>query len=139
MLDPQALAADGHRQPPAGGETLRRAGYTLSVTNTDPVKTMYFPKFDWPRIDNPKLMFPLTPANLADAEQREKAGQKGQAEGGGRHGVGEVGTAQGSTGCEARCSVPRWFARARQVIFHALASRAPFRPILFSARIAPRG
>ncbi len=37
-----------------------RSGYTLSLTNTaDPVKTMYFPKFDWPRILNPKITFPL--------------------------------------------------------------------------------
>ncbi|HWW60681.1 MAG TPA: aminotransferase class III-fold pyridoxal phosphate-dependent enzyme, partial [Thermoanaerobaculia bacterium] len=35
-----------------------RTGYTLSLTNTDPRKTQYFPKFDWPRIDNPKLRFP---------------------------------------------------------------------------------
>jgi len=38
-----------------------RTGYTLSLTNTaDPRKTMYFPKFDWPRFDNPKLSFPVT-------------------------------------------------------------------------------
>ena len=37
-----------------------RSGYTLSLTNTsDPRKTMYFPKFDWPRITNPKITFPL--------------------------------------------------------------------------------
>ncbi len=37
-----------------------RTGYTLSLTNTaDPRKTQYFPKFDWPRIDNPKVTFPL--------------------------------------------------------------------------------
>ncbi|HEX7152517.1 MAG TPA: L-lysine 6-transaminase [Thermoanaerobaculia bacterium] len=51
-----------------------RSGYTLSLTNTaDPRKTQYFPKFDWPRIENPKLTFPLTPENLADAERREQA------------------------------------------------------------------
>ncbi|HEX2059804.1 MAG TPA: L-lysine 6-transaminase, partial [Thermoanaerobaculia bacterium] len=51
-----------------------RTGYTLSLTNTaDPRKTQYFPKFDWPRIDNPKLRFPLNEENLADAERREKA------------------------------------------------------------------
>jgi L-lysine 6-transaminase len=39
-----------------------RSGYTLSLTNTaDPRKTMYFPKFAWPRIVNPKLTFPVTP------------------------------------------------------------------------------
>lgn len=37
-----------------------RTGYSLSMTNTaDPRKIMYFPKFDWPRIDNPKLRFPV--------------------------------------------------------------------------------
>ncbi|MCY1451828.1 putative L-lysine-epsilon aminotransferase [compost metagenome] len=38
-----------------------RSGYTLSLTNTkDPRKYMYFPKFNWPRITNPKLTFPVT-------------------------------------------------------------------------------
>lgn len=36
-----------------------RSGYTLSLTNTLPVKTQYFPKFDWPRVLNPKLRFPV--------------------------------------------------------------------------------
>ncbi|NIM20727.1 MAG: L-lysine 6-transaminase [Candidatus Latescibacteria bacterium] len=36
-----------------------RTGYTLSLTNTNPVKTDYYPKFDWPRITNPKITFPL--------------------------------------------------------------------------------
>ncbi len=37
-----------------------RTGYTLSLTNTaDPRKTQYFPKFDWPRVDNPAVVFPL--------------------------------------------------------------------------------
>lgn len=50
-----------------------RSGYTLSLTNTaDPRKTQYFPKFDWPRIDNPKLTFPMTGASSDDAERREK-------------------------------------------------------------------
>ena len=40
-----------------------RTGYSLSMTNTaDPRKTMYFPKFDWPRIVNPKITFPLEEA-----------------------------------------------------------------------------
>ena len=39
-----------------------RSGYALSLTNSaDPRKTKYFPKFDWPRIINPKLRFPITP------------------------------------------------------------------------------
>jgi L-lysine 6-transaminase len=36
-----------------------RTGYTMSLTNTDPTKTDYFPKFDWPRIENPKVTFPI--------------------------------------------------------------------------------
>jgi L-lysine 6-transaminase len=41
-----------------------RAGYTLSVTNTDPAKTLHFPKFDWPRIPSPVARFPLQGKNL---------------------------------------------------------------------------
>ena len=48
-----------------------RTGYTLSLTNTDPKKTQYFPKFDWPRIDNPKIGFPATEESLRDAAKRE--------------------------------------------------------------------
>ncbi len=48
-----------------------RSGYTMSVTNTDPVKVAHFPKFDWPRVENPKLTFPLTDENLKRAEQAE--------------------------------------------------------------------
>jgi L-lysine 6-transaminase len=50
-----------------------RSGYTLSLTNTLPVKTDYFPKFDWPRVRNPKLRFPVDAAELervAGEEQR---------------------------------------------------------------------
>ncbi len=36
-----------------------RSGYTLSLTNTDPNKVKYFPKFNWPRIINPKVKFPI--------------------------------------------------------------------------------
>ncbi|MEJ2103621.1 MAG: aminotransferase class III-fold pyridoxal phosphate-dependent enzyme, partial [Ignavibacteriaceae bacterium] len=36
-----------------------RSGYTMSLTNTDPNKIQYFPKFNWPRILNPKITFPL--------------------------------------------------------------------------------
>jgi len=51
-----------------------RTGYTLSLTNTaDPVKTQYFPKFDWPRIDNPKIHFPANAESLGNAARREKA------------------------------------------------------------------
>jgi L-lysine 6-transaminase len=36
-----------------------RSGYTMSLTNTDANKVKYFPKFNWPRIINPKITFPL--------------------------------------------------------------------------------
>jgi L-lysine 6-transaminase len=37
-----------------------RTGYTMSLTNVyDQRKTKYFTKFDWPRITNPKITFPL--------------------------------------------------------------------------------
>jgi len=49
-----------------------RSGYTLSLTNTaDPRKTIYFPKFDWPRVVNPKLTFPLTPEGLEKVIAKE--------------------------------------------------------------------
>jgi len=50
-----------------------RTGYTMSLTNTDPRKTDLFPKFKWPRIENPGLRFPVTPEverDTAAAEQR---------------------------------------------------------------------
>ncbi len=49
-----------------------RSGYTLSVTNTDPAKTRDFPRFDWPRVDNPKLAFPLDAARLAAVVEAER-------------------------------------------------------------------
>lgn len=50
-----------------------RTGYTLSLTNTkDPRKYMYFPKFNWPRITNPKLTFPLTEESVAATVELEK-------------------------------------------------------------------
>jgi len=49
-----------------------RSGYTMSLTNTDPNKVMYFPKFDWPRIVNPKLSFPLTEENIEETIKLEK-------------------------------------------------------------------
>lgn len=48
-----------------------RSGYTLSVTNTDRTKTDAFPKFDWPRITNPKLEFPVTPEVTARVGELE--------------------------------------------------------------------
>lgn len=51
-----------------------RLGYSVSLTNTaDPRKYMYYPRFlDWPRIENPKLRFPLTPENMASVEEAER-------------------------------------------------------------------
>lgn len=49
-----------------------RTGYTLSLTNTDPVKTKYFPKFHWPRIHNPAMKFPLTEENLSFVRHEEE-------------------------------------------------------------------
>ncbi|MDZ7377260.1 MAG: aminotransferase class III-fold pyridoxal phosphate-dependent enzyme, partial [candidate division KSB1 bacterium] len=50
-----------------------RSGYTLSLTNTaDPRKTMYFPKFNWPRVLNPKITFPLNEENLRRVEKAEQ-------------------------------------------------------------------
>lgn len=34
-----------------------RSGYTLSLTNTKPVKTKWFAKFDWPRVSIPYIDF----------------------------------------------------------------------------------
>ena len=48
-----------------------RSGYTLSLTDSpDPRKTMYFPKFDWPRVSNPKITFPINEAEVEAAEKR---------------------------------------------------------------------
>jgi L-lysine 6-transaminase len=44
-----------------------RSGYTMSLTNTDPVKTARFPTFDWPRIDNPYVR-----AGVCEAEQHDR-------------------------------------------------------------------
>ena len=49
-----------------------RSGYTLSMTNTaDPRKYEYFPRFDWPRIPNPKLRFPTDEAEIERVKKEE--------------------------------------------------------------------
>ncbi|MGV9534748.1 L-lysine 6-transaminase [Streptosporangium sandarakinum] len=60
------------RSPGLGARVLHltrafhgRSGYTLSLTNTDPVKTDRFPQFDWPRIDVPAV-------HLGDVEAAEE-------------------------------------------------------------------
>ncbi len=52
-----------------------RSGYTMSLTNTDPQKVKWFPKFDWPRVENPKIVFPLADhlTEVEAAEQRSLA------------------------------------------------------------------
>jgi len=52
-----------------------RSGYTLSLTNTDPLKTLYFPQFNWPRIMNPVLFFEkgeITASELERIQKEEK-------------------------------------------------------------------
>ncbi|MBS1500699.1 MAG: L-lysine 6-transaminase [Bacteroidetes bacterium] len=48
-----------------------RSGYTLSLTNTLPVKTKWFAKFDWPRVSLPKIVFPYSDASHEDLLRRE--------------------------------------------------------------------
>lgn len=49
-----------------------RSGYTLSLTNTLPVKTKWYAKFDWPRVSFPAIKFPQTEAANADLLKREE-------------------------------------------------------------------
>jgi L-lysine 6-transaminase len=48
-----------------------RSGYTLSLTNTLPVKTKWYAKFDWPRVSHPTMFFPYSDANHEDLLRRE--------------------------------------------------------------------
>ncbi len=48
-----------------------RSGYTLSMTNTLPDKIRYFPKFTWPRVSNPKVVFPIE-EHLGDIVSSER-------------------------------------------------------------------
>ena len=51
-----------------------RSGYTMTLTNTsDPRKTMYYPKFDWFKVDNPHLSFPLDDDLLEDVIKKENS------------------------------------------------------------------
>lgn len=50
-----------------------RSGYTLTMTNTFyRHKVQYFPKLDWIKAPNPKIIFPLNAENLADVQKREQ-------------------------------------------------------------------
>ena len=54
-----------------------RSGYTMSLTNTDPVKTDLFAKFDWPRVSTPNIDFSLPEAErAADVIVREKKSEQ---------------------------------------------------------------
>lgn len=66
------------RDPALGTKVLHltqafhgRSGYTMSLTNTDPRKTDRFPKFAWPRIETPRVIFPLE-QHLAEVEEAEQ-------------------------------------------------------------------
>lgn len=50
-----------------------RTGYTMSLTNTDPVKTARFPAFDWPRIDAPARTHPLAEHAHANRAAEDRA------------------------------------------------------------------
>lgn len=49
-----------------------RSGYTMSLTNTEPNKVAYFPKFPWPRVISPAQRYPLTNDNVLLTEADEK-------------------------------------------------------------------
>ena len=49
-----------------------RSGYTLSLTNSKPVQTDLFTKFNWPRVDNPKITFPVSEASLKELVVKEQ-------------------------------------------------------------------
>ena len=67
----RGVAAAGHRIIHFREAFHGRSGYTMSLTNTDPLKVQYFPKFDWPRVSNPKIVWPLEGANLAAVQAAE--------------------------------------------------------------------
>jgi len=48
-----------------------RSGYTLSVTNTVPDKIELFPKFNWPRVHNPAIVFDLEGGIANDIQAEE--------------------------------------------------------------------
>ena len=58
-----------------------RTGYALSLTNTEPMKVAYFPKFDWPRIESP--MNPLSRGGAARRDRGRRGPRRGRDRGGG--------------------------------------------------------
>lgn len=74
LVDPSSDAQLGTKVLHFRNAFHGRSGYTLSLTNgASRQKTMYFPKFDWPRVSTPALRFPATGANLEATEQAEQA------------------------------------------------------------------
>ena len=50
-----------------------RTGYTMSLTDSpDPRKVMHFPKFDWPKVTNPSIKFPMNDINQDNVNNLEK-------------------------------------------------------------------
>jgi len=50
-----------------------RTGYTMSLTDSPDVrKVQYFPKFDWPRITNPSITFPMNDDRIEDLIKSEE-------------------------------------------------------------------
>lgn len=49
-----------------------RTGYTMSLTNTQPDKTKWFAKFDWPRVSTPVVSYPVTDENYEELLKREQ-------------------------------------------------------------------
>ena len=50
-----------------------RGGYTMSLTNTGPIKINHFPKFKWTRILNPKVTFPMDVEHVVKQEEHSLA------------------------------------------------------------------
>lgn len=46
-----------------------RSGYTMSLTNTGKLKTKWFPKFRWTRVNNPKITHPYNEEAIAKSEK----------------------------------------------------------------------
>ena len=50
-----------------------RSGYTMSLTDSpDPRKVQYFPKFNWPRVSNPYMSFPMNSSNYEKVKKLEQ-------------------------------------------------------------------
>ena len=54
-----------------------RTGYTMSLTDSPDIrKVQYFPKFNWPRVSNPSMIFPMNEENISKVRLLEKASIK---------------------------------------------------------------